>query len=90
VAANAPPPRRNYGEQVAHIGTYALAERLDEVAHIAGYALAGVGCGHLLAGLWLAACSVASSFVVGCYSMSRTGFPSMYADQVVVSLDSAG
>ncbi len=25
----------------AHIGTYALADRVDEGAHIAGYALAG-------------------------------------------------
>ncbi len=29
--------------QVAHIGTYALAERVDEGAHIAGYALPGSG-----------------------------------------------
>jgi hypothetical protein len=29
--------------QVAHIGTYALAERVDEGAHIAGYALADLG-----------------------------------------------
>ena len=29
--------------QVAHIGTYALAEKVDEGAHIAGYALAEIG-----------------------------------------------
>ena len=27
----------------AHIGTYPLADRVDEGAHIAGYALAGAG-----------------------------------------------
>ena len=30
--------------QLAHIGTYALAERVDEGAHIAGYALAVLEC----------------------------------------------
>ena len=29
--------------QVAHNGTYALAERVDEGAHIAGYALPEIG-----------------------------------------------
>jgi hypothetical protein len=33
--------------EVAHIGTYALAESLDQGAHIAGYALAAVGLGGL-------------------------------------------
>jgi hypothetical protein len=42
-----------------------------------------LGSGRLLA---LRLCP----FVVGCYSMSRRGFPSIYADQVVVSVDSSG
>ncbi len=34
--------RARSSNQVAHSGTYALAERVDEGAHIAGYALAGM------------------------------------------------